>query len=147
MHTGCAAPSSSIHHPHARIPTVRKCPRNQHEQAHAAQQLTTNSQYCLLTSFSRLSLHPASNRPAHALTTPSAARPTLAQANPAAAQQSTADHAAFSTTAPVFGPRDTYSMTHKKRKRKFGFLARLRSRTGRKILTRRRAKGRQNMSH
>lgn len=43
--------------------------------------------------------------------------------------------------------RDTYNPSHRVRKRRHGFLARLRSRTGRKILRRRRAKGRNTMSH
>ncbi|KAF8422911.1 ribosomal protein L34-domain-containing protein [Tirmania nivea] len=45
------------------------------------------------------------------------------------------------------GPRDTFDPSHFVRKRRFGFLARLRSRTGRAILKRRRAKGRKSLSH
>ena len=45
------------------------------------------------------------------------------------------------------GPRDTYDPSHRVRKRRHGFLARLRSRTGRKILKRRKAKGRSTLSH
>lgn len=40
-----------------------------------------------------------------------------------------------------------YQPSQRKRKRKHGFLARLRSRTGRKILIRRRAKGKVALSH
>lgn len=40
-----------------------------------------------------------------------------------------------------------YQPSQRKRKRKHGFLARLRSRTGRKILARRRAKGKVFLSH
>ena len=40
-----------------------------------------------------------------------------------------------------------YQPSQRKRKRKHGFLARLRSRTGRKILIRRRAKGKVFLSH
>lgn len=40
-----------------------------------------------------------------------------------------------------------YQPNNLKRKRKFGFLARLRSKTGRKILARRKAKGRRFLSH
>lgn len=40
-----------------------------------------------------------------------------------------------------------YQPSQRKRKRKHGFLARLRSRTGRKILMRRRAKGKVALSH
>lgn len=43
--------------------------------------------------------------------------------------------------------RATYDPSHRVRKRRHGFLARLRSRTGRMILARRRAKGRTKLSH
>jgi len=45
------------------------------------------------------------------------------------------------------GPRDTYNMTHFVRKRRHGFLSRIRTRKGRALLARRRAKGRKNLSH
>ncbi|RPB28815.1 hypothetical protein L211DRAFT_238825 [Terfezia boudieri ATCC MYA-4762] len=45
------------------------------------------------------------------------------------------------------GPRNTFDPSHFVRKRRFGFLARLRTRTGRAILKRRRAKGRKSLSH
>ncbi|KAF8464610.1 ribosomal protein L34-domain-containing protein [Kalaharituber pfeilii] len=45
------------------------------------------------------------------------------------------------------GPRDTYDPSHFVRKRRHGFLARVRSRTGQAILKRRRAKGRKSLSH
>ena len=41
----------------------------------------------------------------------------------------------------------TYQPNTRKRKRKFGFLARVRSFTGRKVLRRRYMKGRWNASH
>lgn len=43
--------------------------------------------------------------------------------------------------------RDTYKNSHRKRKRKLGFLARLRSPSGRRIIRRRKTKGCTQMSH
>ncbi|KAK6510837.1 hypothetical protein TWF506_009931 [Arthrobotrys conoides] len=43
--------------------------------------------------------------------------------------------------------RKTYNPSHIVRKRRFGFLARLRSKTGKNILKRRRAKGRLMLTH
>ncbi|KAI5780895.1 hypothetical protein EDC01DRAFT_667617 [Geopyxis carbonaria] len=45
------------------------------------------------------------------------------------------------------GPRNTFNPSHFVRKRRAGFLARLKSRTGRKVLTRRKLKGRRHLSH
>lgn len=45
------------------------------------------------------------------------------------------------------GPRATYDPSHRVRKRRHGFLARLRSRTGRMMLKRRKQKGRGTLSH
>ncbi|MCH0628807.1 50S ribosomal protein L34 [Kocuria palustris] len=66
----------------------------------------------------------------------------------------------FSPAAPLVAPQpqilsflrfklrgNTYQPSTLKRKRTFGFLARLRDRNGRKILARRRAKGRWYLSH
>jgi large subunit ribosomal protein L34 len=44
-------------------------------------------------------------------------------------------------------PRNTFNPSHRVRKRRHGFLARKRSRGGRKILVRRRLKGRNTLSH
>ncbi|RVD83413.1 mitochondrial 54S ribosomal protein bL34m [Arthrobotrys flagrans] len=43
--------------------------------------------------------------------------------------------------------RKTYNPSHIVRKRRFGFLARLRSKTGKNILKRRKAKGRKMLTH
>ncbi|KAJ4983730.1 50S ribosomal protein L34 [Stagonosporopsis vannaccii] len=45
------------------------------------------------------------------------------------------------------GPRDTYNPSHFVRKRRHGFLSRLRSKKGRKLLMRRLTRGRWNLSH
>jgi large subunit ribosomal protein L34 len=86
-------------------------------------------------------------------TAPSSLPGTLPPTMPGSAQE-TLDllpkitaHPALSSIQVRCGPRDTYNMTHLVRKRRFGFLARKRSRTGRKILKRRMAKGRYNLSH
>jgi len=43
--------------------------------------------------------------------------------------------------------RDTFNPSHRVRKRRHGFLSRLRTRNGRKTLKRRKAKGRNTLSH
>lgn len=63
-----------------------------------------------------------------------------------AAAVSAAAHA-FSTSATLGAPRDTYNPSHRVRKRRHGFLSRVKTRKGRAILTRRRLKGRQSLSH
>ncbi|KAI9816997.1 MAG: hypothetical protein M1826_001693 [Phylliscum demangeonii] len=45
------------------------------------------------------------------------------------------------------GTRNTFNPSHRVRKRRHGFLARLRTRTGRMILKRRRARRRASLSH
>ncbi|KAF2624284.1 hypothetical protein BU25DRAFT_413547 [Macroventuria anomochaeta] len=45
------------------------------------------------------------------------------------------------------GPRDTYNPSHIVRKRRHGFLCRLRTKKGRKLLMRRLTRGRWNLSH
>ncbi|KAK2805463.1 hypothetical protein FQN51_000289 [Onygenales sp. PD_10] len=52
----------------------------------------------------------------------------------------------FSASAALGGPRDTYRPSRRVQKRRHGYLARLKSQSGRKILARRRAKGRKYLS-
>ncbi|KAK2753581.1 hypothetical protein FQN54_007358 [Arachnomyces sp. PD_36] len=52
----------------------------------------------------------------------------------------------FSATTFLGAKRDTYNPSRRVQKRRHGFLARLKSRGGRKILMRRRAKGRKFLS-
>ncbi|KAK7532208.1 mitochondrial 54S ribosomal protein bL34m [Phyllosticta citribraziliensis] len=56
-------------------------------------------------------------------------------------------HPAVLATQVRCGPRDTYNPSNLKRKRKHGFLSRIRTRKGRKMIARRKSKGRLNMSH
>ncbi|GFF53649.1 50S ribosomal protein L34 [Aspergillus lentulus] len=52
----------------------------------------------------------------------------------------------FSASASLAGKRATYNPSRRVQKRRHGFLARLRSRGGRKVLQHRRAKGRKSLS-
>ncbi|KAE9366168.1 hypothetical protein N431DRAFT_419269 [Stipitochalara longipes BDJ] len=56
-------------------------------------------------------------------------------------------HPALSATQIRCGPRDTFSPSHFVRKRRHGFLSRIRTRKGRMTLARRRAKKRSTLSH
>ncbi|KAF1950741.1 hypothetical protein CC80DRAFT_426232 [Byssothecium circinans] len=56
-------------------------------------------------------------------------------------------HPALATTQIRCGPRDTYNPSHLVRKRRHGFLSRIRTKKGRKLLMRRLKKGRWNLSH
>ncbi|KAI5283847.1 hypothetical protein KEM54_001788 [Ascosphaera aggregata] len=53
---------------------------------------------------------------------------------------------AFSTSAELSGKRQTFNPSWRVRKRRHGFLARLKSKSGQKVLARRRAKGRRALS-
>ncbi|KAI9930921.1 hypothetical protein ASPWEDRAFT_146350 [Aspergillus wentii DTO 134E9] len=53
----------------------------------------------------------------------------------------------FSASAALGGKRATYNPSRRVQKRRHGYLARLRSRGGRKILMRRRARGRKTLSY
>ncbi|KAL4890915.1 ribosomal protein L34-domain-containing protein [Aspergillus ambiguus] len=52
----------------------------------------------------------------------------------------------FSASASLAGKRTTYNPSRRVQKRRHGFLARLRTRGGRTVLRRRRAKGRKSLS-
>ncbi|EMD85105.1 hypothetical protein COCC4DRAFT_153866 [Bipolaris maydis ATCC 48331] len=56
-------------------------------------------------------------------------------------------HPALGSTQIRCGPRDTYNPSHLVRKRRHGFLSRLRTKKGRKMIMRRLKKGRWNISH
>ncbi|KAE8144520.1 ribosomal protein L34-domain-containing protein [Aspergillus avenaceus] len=75
---------------------------------------------------------------------PTISQPSLTQTAFAAPIQS--QTRAFSASACLAGKRATYNPSRRVQKRRHGFLARIRSRGGRKIIMRRRAKGRKNLS-
>ncbi|PYH47442.1 mitochondrial 54S ribosomal protein bL34m [Aspergillus saccharolyticus JOP 1030-1] len=52
----------------------------------------------------------------------------------------------FSASACLLGKRNTYNPSRRVQKRRHGFLARIRTRGGRKIIQRRRARGRSTLS-
>ncbi|KAF1971366.1 hypothetical protein BU23DRAFT_590600 [Bimuria novae-zelandiae CBS 107.79] len=56
-------------------------------------------------------------------------------------------HPALGSMQIRCGPRDTYNPSHLVRKRRHGFLSRIRTKKGRKLLMRRLKKGRWNLSH
>lgn len=56
-------------------------------------------------------------------------------------------HPALSATQVRCGPRNTFNPSHFVRKRRHGFLSRIRTRKGRATLQRRRAKRRSTLSH
>ncbi|KAL2835729.1 ribosomal protein L34-domain-containing protein [Aspergillus pseudoustus] len=96
--------------------------------------------------FSFASASTSTTRPtiAHALTQPTstASLSVLSQLSTYAAQQTRS----FSASASLGGKRDTYNPSRRVQKRRHGFLARVKTRTGRAIIARRRAKGRKNLS-
>ncbi|RAL05855.1 mitochondrial 54S ribosomal protein bL34m [Aspergillus ibericus CBS 121593] len=80
--------------------------------------------------------------PSQSLTFSSSSIRSLLTTNPFTTQQTRS----FSASASLAGKRATYNPSRRVQKRRHGFLARLRSRGGRKILMRRRAKGRKSLS-
>nr|XP_001401565.2 hypothetical protein ANI_1_1638184 [Aspergillus niger CBS 513.88] len=99
-----------------------------------------------LSSTTLSSLHlPQQHFPSQSLITSSSTttvRSLLSTNNSFANQQTRS----FSASASLAGKRDTYNPSRRVQKRRHGFLARLRSRGGRKILLRRRARGRKSLS-
>ncbi|KAE8321719.1 60S ribosomal protein L34 [Aspergillus flavus] len=65
---------------------------------------------------------------------------------PSAATPSAQQTRSFSASASLAGKRATYNPSRRVQKRRHGFLARVRSRGGRMIILRRRAKGRKSLS-
>jgi len=57
------------------------------------------------------------------------------------------NHPSLATIQVRNGPRDTYNPSHRVRKRRHGFLSRVKTRKGTATLKRRRLKGRATLSH
>ncbi|KAF3105603.1 hypothetical protein TWF569_002660 [Orbilia oligospora] len=85
-------------------------------------------------------------------------RPTLHSSPTSLLPQTTSSTSSQTTSTSLLLPlqgltqtrghrRKTYNPSHIVRKRRFGFLARLRSKTGKNILKRRKAKGRKMLTH
>lgn len=98
----------------------------------------------LLTSSSR-SLNILSRLPIRPSLTTCPATPTI-EDKPTSSLRPLSQHS-LSLLQVRGAKRDTFNPSHRVRKRRHGFLARLRTRTGRMVLKRRRAKGRNTMSH
>ncbi|KAI9367895.1 ribosomal protein L34-domain-containing protein [Aspergillus egyptiacus] len=95
-----------------------------------------------LRSFS-LATSTTSTRPTLNLPQRSSLLPTTTTAATSAFAQQTR---LFSASASLAGRRATYNPSRRVQKRRHGFLARLRSKDGRKILARRRARGKKDLS-
>ncbi|TVY13256.1 50S ribosomal protein L34 [Lachnellula arida] len=85
--------------------------------------------------------------PTTSTTTPSIPTDPDASATTAILPLSISTHPSMAATQIRCAARNTFSPSHFVRKRRHGFLARLKSRTGRMILKRRRAKKRSSLSH
>ncbi|TVY50271.1 50S ribosomal protein L34 [Lachnellula cervina] len=107
---------------------------------------TPNRTFTSLPSL-RPTISPSSLRPSPtSTTTTTASIPTDPDAA-AILPTSISTHPSMAATQIRCAGRNTFSPSHFVRKRRHGFLARLKSRTGRMILKRRRAKKRSSLSH
>ncbi|KAE8351461.1 ribosomal protein L34-domain-containing protein [Aspergillus coremiiformis] len=86
--------------------------------------------------------------PLRSMTNFTAVRPQLQSTTytPSAASFAPQQTRSFSASASLAGKRATYNPSRRVQKRRHGFLARVRTRGGRKILQRRRAMGRKSLS-
>ena len=89
------------------------------------------------------SIHPTPN--SETLLSPGL--PIILPADPSILPLKPSLHPALQSQQIRSAPRNTFNPSHKVRKRRHGFLTRLRSRNGRKILARRKAKRRSTLSH
>ena len=85
--------------------------------------------------------------PSASPSTASSTPPTAADGTPLDLVPKISSHPAVLGMQVRNGPRNTFDPSHRVRKRRHGFLARLKSRTGRKVLKRRTLKGRRSLTH
>ncbi|KAF2141695.1 uncharacterized protein K452DRAFT_271362 [Aplosporella prunicola CBS 121167] len=101
-----------------------------------------------LRSISILSAKRPQLLPAHAsVPQPLSIAPATADAETADILPKVSSHPALAGIQVRNGPRDTYDPSNLVRKRRHGFLSRIRTKKGKKLLKRRKAKGRTTLSH
>ncbi|KAL2867959.1 mitochondrial 54S ribosomal protein bL34m [Aspergillus lucknowensis] len=114
----------------------------------AASSITKQAPATPIISHLRSQFHPfslasettaAGRRPTHGLT-----QSILSRIPPTSTQPQ--QIRSFSASVSLAGKRNTYNPSRRVQKRRHGFLARVRSRSGRKIIARRRARGRKTLS-
>jgi large subunit ribosomal protein L34 len=130
----------------AQVPTLNTAPKRC---CYHSQTLDLQLIQCrMFTSFTPLrpTISPSTFRPTLTASKPSTA-PTVAAETPIDLLPKISTHPALGATQIRCGPRDTFSPSHFVRKRRHGFLSRLRTRKGRNTLQRRRAKRRSTLSH
>jgi large subunit ribosomal protein L34 len=80
------------------------------------------------------------------LTSTSTRTPSLLLSTPSVSPSTTSYIRSFSSSSPLLAKRNTYNPSRRVQKRRHGFLARMKTRAGRTIIHRRRAKGRKGLS-
>ncbi|KAF2255371.1 hypothetical protein BU26DRAFT_448744 [Trematosphaeria pertusa] len=90
---------------------------------------------------------PVSSTPSALPTPGSATAPAIPSADALDLVSKISSHPALGSIQIRCGPRDTYNPSHLVRKRRHGFLSRIRTKKGRKLIMRRLKKGRWNLSH
>ncbi|PYH77240.1 hypothetical protein BO82DRAFT_294317 [Aspergillus uvarum CBS 121591] len=112
---------------------------------------TTTSIRTLITSSSvisplRAQLSHQPRTPSTILSSTSAFLPSSSITSPTTAAAALQQSRSFSASACLLGKRSTYNPSRRVQKRRHGFLSRVKTRTGRMIIQRRKARGRKNLS-